>query len=226
MNFIQTDRSYLVMGDCEVYQDGFVMEKPDAIVADPQYGINLAAMCGTYRGRWCDSVDEQLVEGDDKPFDPGHILELGIDKVILWGGVHYCSRLPDARCWLVWDKREGTTPDNQADCEIAWTNLPGPARMHRQLWRGICRRGRENISNGVVREHPTQKPVELMKWCINMCKLDPNSLIYDPYMGSGTTGVAAIEMGHRFIGVEKVEKHFNTAHRRIVEAEKQGRLFV
>jgi len=202
----------------------------DALISDPPYGIDLHGMCSTYRSRWkMDDVrrgsmrddDYYLIHGDDKPFDPAPWL--GYGKVILWGGNHFASRLPDARAWIVWDKREGTASDNQADCEMAWTNLPGPARIHRQLWRGMCRRGEENISRQ-GRVHPTQKPAALMEFCIAACTLDPGAMIVDPFMGSGTTGVAAVRNGYRFIGVEIDPHHFDTACRRIEEAQQQLRL--
>ena len=199
----------------------------DALISDPPYGIDLNGMCSTYRSRWkMDKVrqtsmrddDYYLIHGDDKPFDPTPWIEY--EKVILWGGNHFASRLPDTRAWIVWDKREGTASDNQADCEMAWTNLPGPARIHRQLWRGMCRRGEENISKQ-GRVHPTQKPAALMEYCISACKLDLGALIVDPFMGSGTTGVAAVRNGYHFTGVEIEAHHFDTACRRIEEAQQQ-----
>lgn len=195
----------------------------DAIVSDPPYGINLHKMSSTYRNRYVQAANEYLVHGDDQPFHPEPWLDY--DKVVLFGGNHFASRLPDRRCWFVWDKREGTTSDNQADCEMAWTNLPGPARLYSQLWRGMCRRGEENISRQ-ARVHPTQKPIALMMWCIQQCRLEAESVIADPYMGSGTTGVAAVRMGHTFIGVEYERRHFDTACERIEKEQLQGRLAI
>jgi len=209
----------LYHGDCLDLMDALLAA--DAVVADPPYGIDLNSMSGTYRSRYVKAADEYLVEGDDKPFDPEPWL--AFPKTILWGANHFASRLPDARKWIIWDKREGTTPDNQADCEMAYTNLKGPARLYSQLWRGMCRRGEENISRQ-GRVHPTQKPVALMMYCIEQCQLPPESLIVDPYMGSGTTGVAAVRLGHRFIGVEKVRRHFETACTRIEVEQQQCRL--
>ena len=218
----------LFLGDC---LDALPSLKTEvaAIVADPPYGIGLHGISSTYTSRYLygggtaeDRPDAYLVHGDDQPFDP--VPCLGFPKVILWGGIHFAQRLPESRCWLVWDKREGTTSDNQADCEIAWTNLPGPARLHSQLWRGIVRRGEENVSKQ-ARCHPTQKPIELMSWCIRLCKLEPGAVVLDPYMGSGTTGIAAIRGGYRFIGIEIDPRHFETACERIEQEQKQQRMF-
>lgn len=196
----------LYHGDCLDLLD--TLQAADAVIADPPYGIDLNGMSGTYRSRHVQAADEYLVHGDDKPFNPEPWLAFPV--VVLWGANHFASRLPDTRKWIVWDKREGTAPDNQADCEMAYTNLKGPARIYSQLWRGMCRRGEENMSRQ-RRVHPTQKPVALMMYCIEQCQLPAGSLIVDPYMGSGTTGVAAVRMGYRFIGVEKELRHFETA---------------
>jgi site-specific DNA-methyltransferase (adenine-specific)/modification methylase len=73
------------------------------------------------------------------------------------------------------------------------------------------------------RFHPTQKPLEVMKWVIDLCpKADS---IIDPFMGSGTTGVAAIQMGKRFIGIEREPKYFEIACKRLEQAVSQPQLF-
>ena len=95
--------------------------------------------------------------------------------------------------------------------------------MHHQLWRGICRQGEENVSRKVFRSHPTQKPIALMRWCIDQAG-GPESIL-DPYMGSGTTGIAAVTMGKQFFGVEIDDGYFQVACERIEEAQKQQRLF-
>lgn len=223
-----------IIGDATLYQGDCLEILPTiefdvaALVSDPPYGIDLHGMSGSYASRCFnreDRVDKPgayLIHGDDKPFDPTACLRF--PKIILWGGIHFAQRLPDSRCWLVWDKREGTTSDNQADCEIAWTSLPGPARLHSQLWRGIMRRGEENVSKQ-ARCHPAQKPIDLMGWCIALCKLQPGQVVLDPYMGSGTTGIAAVRGGYRFIGIEIDAKHFDTACKRIEQEQKQGQMF-
>jgi site-specific DNA-methyltransferase (adenine-specific)/modification methylase len=210
-------------GDCLEVLSGLPHDRIDLLLADPPYGMNIQARTGTARhgnviGGYLHPADRERppeyfkVEGDDQPFDPSPWLDC--KRVILWGGNHFASRLPDARCWVVWDKREGTGSNDQADCEMAWTNLPGPARLHRQLWNGICRRGEENVSRQ-ARFHPTQKPVELMRFCIDLARLEPGSLVVDPYMGSGTTGCAAVRMGHRFIGCDVRPDYCEIARTRI-----------
>lgn len=206
------------------------LDAVDALIADPQYGIDLAKLTGSSRERWSQGRRTNrysyAIHGDRDPFDPAHLLHY--PKAVIWGGNHFCSRLPDGpdhRCWLIWDKRDGSTSDNQADCEMAWTNLAGPARLYSHKWRGMCRAGEENLSRGGRRVHPAQKPVALMMWVIEQCRLAPGSIILDPYMGSGSTGVAAVRMGFRYIGIEIERPHFDTACHRIAEEQQQGRLF-
>lgn len=112
--------------------------------------------------------------------------------------------------------------DSFSDVEFAWRNGRGKDRIFSHLWKGICQASEKG---GDRREHPTQKPVALMQWCIGDLPDDAN-LIVDPFMGSGTTGVAAVQMGRDFIGIELDERYFEIACRRIEEAQRQGDLFI
>lgn len=138
---------------------------------------------------------------------------------------HVGSRLPDASCWLVWDKRDGATSDHQVDCELAWTNLRGPARLFSHKWRGMVRAGEENVSRGQRRVHPTQKPIALMDWVLKQCRLQAGTTVLDPYMGSGTTGIAAMRLGLPFIGIEIDPVHFERACARLREERQALPLF-
>jgi len=130
-----------------------------------------------------------------------------------FGGNYFT--LPPTSCWLVWDKLNGK--NDFADCELAWTNWPKAVRRLQWLWNGMIRQGNEE------RFHPTQKPLEVMKWVIELCpKADS---VLDPFMGSGTTGVAAIQLGRKFIGIERDERYFEIACKRIEQAVAQGQLF-
>jgi site-specific DNA-methyltransferase (adenine-specific) len=221
----------LVQGDCREVLARLDLPADVAIVADPPYGIDFdfgkvrnGRRSGLKWGR-TGSPDIQRkwagFAGDSQPFDPTPLL--GFRYVVLWGANHYADKLPVSACWMVWDKREGTTSDDHSDCEMAWTNLKGPARLFSHLWRGICRAGEENVGRGGPKVHPAQKPVALMRWCVG--HLPKGCLVVDPYMGSGTTGVACIQTGRRFIGIELDEGHFKTATRRINDALGIGGLF-
>jgi hypothetical protein len=116
--------------------------------------------------------------------------------------------------WLLWDK--GQREFSLADFEIAWGSQKRAARVIE------CPRGRA-VKDG--KEHPTQKPLEVMLRCL--LELPPKAdLILDPFMGSGTTGIAAVKLGRRFIGIEIEPKYFEVACRRIQEASRQPDLFI
>ncbi|WKZ84190.1 DNA methyltransferase [Ralstonia pickettii] len=224
MKPVQIGNATLYCGDS--YELLPTVPRSHACITDPPYGINIAKMTGTSRNRWNTTRRtvqyEMKVIGDDQPFDPAPFLDF--DRVVLFGANHFGSRLPDASCWFVWDKRDGSTSDHQADCELAWTNLRGPARLFSHKWRGMIRAGEENLSRGGIRVHPTQKPVALMLWALSLCKLDRGTVVFDPFMGSGTTGIAALRSGHPFIGVELDPEHFSRACERIEHEQRQGRL--
>ena len=201
----------------------------DAVVSDPPYGIDFD--CSKKRTRKSAMsmgitplADRRWkkIKGDDKPFASVPWIQFG--TVVLWGANHYAERLPSSSCWLVWDKKVDTTPDNFSDCELAWTNLPGVVKKFSHLWRGMVRAGKENISNG-PKLHPFQKPEALMNWCLGLCNLAAGSVVLDPYMGSATTGVACIKNGMEFIGIEADPEHFDVAVNRIQKETRQGRLF-
>jgi site-specific DNA-methyltransferase (adenine-specific) len=194
----------------------------DALVSDPPYGIGFchgAGGDGIGGGKYVSRFNGIPVVGDDKPFDPSDLLGAA-PITVLWGGNHFADRLPSNSCWLVWDKREGHTRNDFADCEMAWTNLRGVARLKRHYWNGMMRASEK----GIPRVHPTQKPIAVMEWVLEECGLQGGALVADPYMGSGTTGVAAIRRGLRFVGVEVVPEYFDIACKRIEEASKQGDL--
>ena len=187
----------------------------DLVLADPPYGVkektNRASKGrGMRPDRGWQSKDHAPVAGDDETFDPRPILTI-VRKIVLWGANYYPEHLPASPSWLVWDKRDGTTPDDNADCEVAWSNLGGPMRMYRHLWRGVCRASEA----GELVLHPTQKPVALMRWCLQRARLAPGALVFDPYMGSGPVAQACKELGFRYVGCELVEQYCDTAARRL-----------
>jgi site-specific DNA-methyltransferase (adenine-specific) len=186
----------------------------DVIVSDPPYGIGYDPS-GPTGSAWKD-VDG--IVGDQSPFDPCPLLRENLPTV-LFGANHYASRLPDSSGWIVWDKRPGMRSMSFADCELAWSSLDRPARMIRYPWSGAAR-GPETGEHW----HPTQKPLEVMRWIIESVS-EPGAVILDPYMGSGTTGVAALQMDRKFVGIEVEERWFAAAERRIERELAQGRLF-
>lgn len=183
---------------------------------------------GVLRGTGRITVFPDGITGDDTPFDPSPWLDAA-DRVLLWGAHKFADRLPIGS-WLVWDKVPTGKIRDQGDGEIAWVNDSPPRvlRIHRLLWDGVCvgSAARNEVSPGQQRVHPAQKPVVLMEWCIRQTRVAAGGSIFDPWMGSGSTGVAAVHLDHPFIGVECEPVYFETAFRRIEAAQRQRDLFV
>ena len=219
-------RATLYLGDClEVLPSDLHIRGDVSVVSDPPYGIKYSHGIGGGKLARSTQFDHHPVEGDDRPFDPSPWIRF--ERVVLFGANHYASRLPDSSFWLVWDKRDGVCSNDQADCEMAWVKGKGNARIIRHLWNGMLKQS----ERGEIRYHPTQKPVAVMEWAIKQSRSDTwiNALermtILDPYMGSGTTGVAATRLALPFIGVEIEPKYFDIACERIENAQRQERLF-
>jgi DNA modification methylase len=193
------------IGDCTLYRGdsaAVVSFIPGigSILTDPPYGIGAGQM---NFGKWRTS---RMPKGDwdaERP-DLSPFLSLDVPTII-WGGNYF--DLPPTRCFLVWNKGEGFAGRDIAECEMAWSNLDAVARIHH----------RDPLAKGDYRnkKHPTQKPVPLMRWCLSFLKDDA---VFDPFMGSGSTGVACVQMGRPFIGVELSQEYFDIACRRIERA--------
>jgi DNA modification methylase len=186
-----------------------------ALVTDPPYGLKEAAGKNASRSKLAISADYGADSWDDETA-PQWLMDAVIEKAkhaIIFGGNYY--RLDPSSCWLVWDKENGL--NDFADCELAWTNLRKAVRRIRYQWHGMLRANDEPRG-----EHPTQKPVQVMEWAIKQLP-DGCTTILDPFMGSGTTGVAAIGLGFKFVGIEREAKYFEAARRRI--STLQQRLF-
>lgn len=192
-------------GDCREILPSI---KADVVVTDPPYGVSERTARQTAgRSKLAVCNDFAPVFGDDKPFDP---VPWTAWPCILWGANHYANRLPASPTWLVWDKREGQGPNDNADCELAWSNRGGPARLFHHYWKGMLRASERDQP----RLHPTQKPVALMRWCIEMM---PDGVLLDPFMGSGTTLRAAKDLNRRAIGIEIEERYCEIAAKRLAQ---------
>jgi site-specific DNA-methyltransferase (adenine-specific)/modification methylase len=207
----------LYLGDClEILP---TLDKVDAVITDPPYGID-AYGGGTMGGGVLAKQSSYDATNWDKEPCSKEKIDAMIDaskEQVIFGGNYF--DLPPARCWLIWDKENGS--NNFADAEMAWTNIDGAVRLKRYKWQGMLQ---GNMKDKEIREHPTQKPRSVMEWAILQCKSDPK-IILDPFMGSGTTGVACMNLGRKFIGIEIEEKYFDIACERIDNAQRQGRLF-
>jgi 16S rRNA G966 N2-methylase RsmD len=170
--------------------------RPDLLHTDPPYGVNIVKVqAGESVGRIGKGNPYAPIIGDDAAFDPGYLLDLA-PAVVLWGGNYYADKLPNKSGWFVWDKREGITRNSFADCEMAWTNRDGPARIFAHLWNGYNR----GSQNNERRYHPTEKPVDLFIEIGLM--MAPQGVWLDLYAGSGPQVVAAERVGARCWAME------------------------
>ena len=220
----------LILGDCRDILP--TLGPVDCVVTDPPYGIDIAAAStigATGRngnGHWLGArtVKEYGVsDWDASPLtaEQWALIRAAAPHWIVWGGNHLADVLGSSAGVLVWDKKcQNGWDDTFSEMEMAWTNIFTRAKGFRHLWAGAIRAS-EHTAN--VREHPTQKPIALMSWCLRFI---PNAhRIADPFMGSGTTGVACVIEGRAFIGIEREPTYFDIACRRIEEAYRQPRLF-
>ncbi len=210
MSKVEIGLATLYLGDCMDILP--TLDKVDAVITDPPYGIGADKHAGKAENGWT----QWEVSGWDSARP-----EIGTIKAILkagkvliiWGGNYFTDCLPPSMQWLVWDK--GQRGFSLADCEFAWSSQNKAARIF-DYARALA------MQDG--KQHPTQKPIALMEWCIDQCKNNPQTIL-DPFMGSGTTGVAAVQMGRKFIGIEREPSYFDIACQRIETAQAQVRLF-
>lgn len=190
----------LILGDCLSIMP--LLGKVDAVVTDPPYGIGI-----TKSNRLATSRGLGGKDWDDKPADISTLPDV---PSIIWGGNYF--DLPPMRAPLVWDKNNAGR--DFADFEMAWTNLDMVAR--RIVLRPM------NMDGG--KEHPTQKPIRVMEWCLGF--IPDATTILDPFMGSGTTLVACAKLGRKGIGIELDPDYFEIACKRVQQAYDQPDLFV
>lgn len=210
MNPVVIGPAKLYLGDCAEIM--LTLEKVDALVTDPPYGIGKDGQTRTTGGNG--GRKAYTFKGWDGVRPADEVFEMllhSADVHAIWGGNYFADLLPPTMRWLVWDKGQRI---NQSDGELAWTSIQGALRI-------IVMNRVELMQDGAV--HPTQKPVRLMAWTIDQVG-KPKSIL-DPFMGSGTTGVAAVQMGREFTGIERDPEYFDIACRRIERAVAQGQLF-
>ena len=199
------------------------LDKVDAILTDPPYGINAdkgkTGDSKSFKGgkpvqmRFYPENTWDSVRPDIETFNI--MLDIS-DRCIIWGGNYFSDYLPVMGRWLWWDKCQ--TMPTFGDGELAWTNLNANTPKKFVLGNNkLLAQRREKF-------HPTQKPVELMEWCLGF--LPDADTILDPFLGSGTTLVACAKLGRRGIGIEMEPKYFDIAVDRVKRAYDQPDLFV
>jgi len=176
-------------------------QKADMVFTDPPYGVAVVknGMVGAdfgvaKKGQYAEVIGDDTTQTAHDAIAICQSLQIPVQ--VYWGGNYYADKLPPTSCWLVWDKRGDSGIVNTfADCELAWTNMTGPARIHKQLWNGMIREGEKD-----KRVHPTQKPVALAEWALQQY-LDGN-VVLDLFLGSGSTLIACEKQRKACYGME------------------------
>ena len=190
----------LILGDCRDVLP--TLPKHDLLLTDPPYGLGKRMQGGTWGSA---QKYKDLVVWDERPDDGLMMYLVSASKnSVIWGGNYFS--FPPSRCWIVWDKQNAVP--TMADCEMAWTNFDANTK-------------RISLPVGShASGHPSEKPVRLMEWSLRAANAVGNVL--DPFMGSGTTGVACARMGLQFTGVERDRQYFDIACERIDNAYRQA----
>lgn len=228
----------LILGDSRALLAAGEIPEGAAIVSDPPYGIGFKRGAGGLSSwaRETPSIqqregDASKIVGDDEPFELGPWLEfsgkaargrrhssgpiVGSLRIAVLGADAFCDQVPPGQgAWYTWDKSAGGGPnDSYTDAEYIWMSARSARRVYRHQWKGRLRAG-----DTEPRYHVAQKPVALMAWIIETVRAPVGSLVCDPYMGSGSTGIACMRTGRRFFGVEKVPSNYRIACERIERA--------
>lgn len=216
---MDTGKYRLMEGDCLELMKSIPAGSVDAVITDPPYGMdwdtdNTRFTMGPNGHGAVTRRTYPRIEGDAEPFDPSPWL--CFPKVVLFGYQHFASRLPVGTV-LVWLKRlDGGFGSFLSDAELAF--MKGGCGVY-------AKRDTSLLAQTKRRVHPAQKPASLMRWCLDMAKVPVGATVLDPYMGSGSTGVACLQTGRNFIGIEKDPTYYKIACDRLSEAAAQGRLF-
>ena len=200
----------IIQGDCLEVMKEMEDNSVDLVLTDPPYGIgasNDSRMSGFYTvnlgGKKTKVQAKNYKKSDWDSFKPtkeyfDEIIRISKNQII-FGGNYFIEYLKNSSCWLVWDKMNGE--NNNADCELAWTSFKTAVRKHSFKWNGMLQ---QDMKNKEYRYHPTQKPLEVMKWILQNYSKE-GDLVFDGFAGSGSTLIACEQLNRKWIGVEKNE---------------------
>jgi DNA modification methylase len=178
---------------------------PDMVLTDPPYGVNAVSKSGVLKESYkVDILGDSDTNAACDAFSL--VYSLYPDASHIWWGANYYTldaQLPNAKCWITWDKQEKNNHIDQADCELAWTNINSPSRIFHHLWAGF----RRDSEKGEKRVHPTQKPIQLISEIVLHFKKVKSELILDLFLGSGSTMVAAHQLNRKCYGMELDPKY-------------------
>lgn len=211
----------IICGDCLEVMKDIPDKSVDLVLTDPPYGIGEARNRNKTRSCLAIAKDYGESNWDDSIPSKEYFKErLRVSKnQIIFGGNYFIEHLYNSPCWIVWDKDNGAS--DFADCELAWTSFKSAVRKYKYKWQGMLQ---ENMKEKEQRFHPTQKPIGLFEWILDNYS-ERGMTILDPFLGSGTTAIAAHNTGRFFIGVEKEPKYCEIARQRLEQAQSQQSLF-
>ena len=197
----------LILADCLPELRKIPKKSIDLVLTDPPYGIGYGSTSSSSRffrpKTWDRSIPSHEIFEE--------MLRVG-SRHVFWGGNYFAHILPPSNAWLVWHKNDGLLSLQFSDCEMAWTSCGTKSMVFNCRHRGFVKDSKEALV-----AHPTQKALEVMKWCIELFS-KPGDTILDPFMGRGTTGVACTMLGRHFIGIERDPEYWQMAKRRIALA--------
>ena len=210
--------------DCMEYMATLPDKAFDLAIVDPPYGIGESGASNHTRSKLAKAKNYKPFSGNDKePPKQEYFKELfRVSKnQIIWGANHFMSRMPiDSHCWIVWDKQNGVT--DFADCELAWASFNTAVRKFEFRWQGMLQ---GNMANKETRIHPTQKPVALYEWILTNYAKEGDRIL-DTHLGSGSSRIAAYNLGFDFVGCEIDKDYFDKQEERFARHTAQTSLFV
>lgn len=206
-NISQLKENEIYLGDCLELMKHIPDKSIDCVITDPPYGLDKSSMqgAGKLKSRILNTSDTSWDVAPTKEYFD-EIFRISKNQVI-WGGNYFY--LPPTRGIVVWDKQQPFK--NFSQCEYCWTSYDTTAKLYKS-------------DKSFDKVHPTQKPLDLIKFCVDVFT-NENDLILDPFLGSGTTAIAAYDLKRRYIGIEKEQKYFDIAKKRIEEFKAQLRMF-
>jgi len=196
----------------------------DLVLTDPPYGIGESGArnkADRPTAKWKNPNSQEYKPFDDSKIPAKEIFNemFRVSKnQIIWGGNHFVEHLKPSSGWLIWDKQVDPK-ECLSMCELAYTSYKKRAMKFEYLWAGFKKKVQEE------RFHPTQKPKELMVWCLQYAGLEKNSTVLDCFSGSASTALACHDLGYNFICIEKDPDYHKASIERLEEHQRQQRLF-
>lgn len=208
--------------DCMTFMRTLPDKAFDLAICDPPYGIGEDGLKNHSRGCIAKSREYTPKDWDKSAPDKAvfdEIIRVSRNQII-FGANHFIDRIPyPSSCWIVWDKENGAT--DFADCELAWTSFPTAVRKFAFRWQGMLQ---GDMKHKEERIHPTQKPITLYAWILrNYAK--EGATIYDPFVGSGSSRIAAYKLGFDFTGCE-IDTEYHAAQEARFRAECFGEICI